>query len=155
MGTKFSDSLKDIDIVSNKKCLYCNKPFTEEVSCKECINSLEKLVENGDEKAMFNLATCYENGKETEKNLEKAFYWYQKAAENGVKEAMFNLAICYKNGKGTEKNLEKAFYWYQKAAENGVKKAMFNLAICYKNGKGTKKNLEKPFIGIKKQQKMV
>src|SRR5436305_6550150 len=68
---------------------------------------------------MNNLAKCYENGEGTEKNLKKAFYWYQKAAKNGNKNAMNNLAICYENGEGTEKNLEKAFYWYQKAAENG------------------------------------
>ncbi|RIA87861.1 hypothetical protein C1645_265247 [Glomus cerebriforme] len=39
-----------------------------------------KLAENGDKIAMNNLANCYKNVG-TEKNLEKAFYWYQKAAE--------------------------------------------------------------------------
>ncbi|CAB4417936.1 unnamed protein product [Rhizophagus irregularis] len=68
---------------------------------------------------MFNLANRYRDGEGTEKDLEKAFHWYQKAAENGHTNAMFNLAICHKNGEGTEKNLEKALQWYQKAAENG------------------------------------
>jgi hypothetical protein len=82
METKFNESNisgKDTDTVNTKYCLYCNKPFTEEILCKECINSLEKLTENGLSNAMVNLA----------------FYWYQKAAENGNKKAMFNLATYY------------------------------------------------------------
>ncbi|CAB4393543.1 unnamed protein product [Rhizophagus irregularis] len=94
---------------------------------------------------MFNLANCYYNGEGTEKNLEKAFHWYQKAAENGNEDSMFHLANYYKYGEGTKKNLEKAFYWYQKAAENGNKFAMFHLAKCYENGEETEKNLEKAF----------
>ncbi|RIA81548.1 hypothetical protein C1645_716941 [Glomus cerebriforme] len=101
---------------------------------------------------MNELACCYYNGKGTEKNLEKAFYWYQKASENenGNEIAMIGLAICYESGFGTEKNLEKAFYWYQKASENGNGFGMNNLAICYKNGKGTEKSLEKAFYWYQK-----
>ncbi len=102
--------------------------------------------------AQFNLARLYYNGEGTEKNLEKAFYWYQKAAEKQDKIAQFNLALLYYNSEGTEKNLEKAFYWYQKAAENGYIKAQNNLATLYENGKEIGK---RPFIGIKKLQKMV
>ncbi|RGB28202.1 hypothetical protein C1646_819278 [Rhizophagus diaphanus] len=99
---------------------------------------------------MFNLANRYYNGKGIEKNLEKAFHWYQKAAENGYTGAMNNLAYMYYNGEGTEKNLEKTFHWYQKAAENGDEKAMFNLAIFYHEGKGIEKNLEKSFYWYQK-----
>ncbi|EXX50137.1 hypothetical protein RirG_273700 [Rhizophagus irregularis DAOM 197198w] len=59
---------------------------------------------------MNNLAIFYENGEGIEKNLEKAFHWYQKAAENGNENAMNNLAICYESGEGIEKDLKKAFY---------------------------------------------
>ncbi|PKC64113.1 HCP-like protein, partial [Rhizophagus irregularis] len=120
---------KNIDAIGTKNCLYCNILFTEELWCKECINSLEKLAENGDKVAMLNLANYHKNGKEMEKNLEKAIYWYQKAAEKDVKEAMYNLAICYENGEGEEEDLEEAFYWYQKAAEKDHITAMFNLAL--------------------------
>ncbi|PKK79144.1 HCP-like protein [Rhizophagus irregularis] len=111
---------------------------------------VSKSTENGNEIAMYYLARCYKNGKGTEKNLEKSFYWYQIAAENGVKKAMNNLAICCYNGEGTEKNLEKAFYWYQKAAEKDYVNAMINLARCYYNGEGTEKDLEKAFHWFQK-----
>ncbi|POG63278.1 hypothetical protein GLOIN_2v1687962, partial [Rhizophagus irregularis DAOM 181602=DAOM 197198] len=81
METKFSN-ISVTDIVNTENCSYCKKPFTEELWCKECINCLEKSAENGFTDSMYNLAICYVNGEGTEKNLEKAFYWYQKAAEN-------------------------------------------------------------------------
>jgi TPR repeat protein len=52
-------------------------------------------VENGDKEAIVSLGVCYEKGVGTEKNLEKAFYWYQKAAENGDDEAILNLNKVY------------------------------------------------------------
>ncbi len=55
---------------------------------------------------MNNLAVCYIIKAGIEKNLEKAFYWYQKATENGYINAQCNLAEIYYNDKETE----KAFY---------------------------------------------
>jgi hypothetical protein len=55
METKFNESNilgKDTDTVNTINCSYCNKPFTEKVSCKECVNSLEKLAEKGLSNAM-------------------------------------------------------------------------------------------------------
>ena len=62
------------------------------------IKDLYKAAENKDINAQFNLALLYENGEGTEKNLEKAFYWYQKVAENGHDFAQ-NI---YEKGEGTE-----------------------------------------------------
>jgi TPR repeat protein len=80
-----------------------------------------------------------------EKDLGKAFYWYQKAAEGGNVKAMYGLALHYYNGEGMEKDLGKAFHWYQKAAEGDNVNSMYNLAFCYYNGEETEKNLGKAF----------
>ena len=84
---------------------------------------LYKAAENKDIEAQFNIALLYQNGEKIEKNLEKAFYWYQKVAEGGYSTGQYNLGCLYYNSKDIEENLEKAFYWYQKAAENGNIKA--------------------------------
>ena len=106
---------------------------------------LYNAAENGNDSIQFKLAYLYHNGKGIEKNLEKAFYWYQKAAENSYNAAQYILSTLYKDGKGTEMNLEKSFYWCQKVAENGIKEAQCKLASLYYNGEGTEKNLKNAF----------
>ncbi|GBB99141.1 hypothetical protein RclHR1_03430002 [Rhizophagus clarus] len=69
------------------------KPFAE-VDLKKTFCWYQKAAENGDAKAMFNLALCYENGKGTEVDMGKAFCWYQKAAEDG--NISFNNRFCNK-----------------------------------------------------------
>ncbi len=39
------------------------------------------------------ISLCYKNRKGAEKNLEKAFYWYQKVAENGDNNAMNDFTM--------------------------------------------------------------
>ena len=90
-------------------------------------NEIKETAENNIKEAQYNLAKCYENGEGTERNLEKAFYWYQKAAENGYTNAQVNLAVLYERGEGTKKNLEMTFYWNRKAAENGNTTGQYNL----------------------------
>src|SRR3954452_22862002 len=70
---------------------------------------------------MNRLSFYYKDGIATEKDLEKALYWFQKAAEGGLVDAMYDLALCYEDEEGIEKDLEKAFYWYQKVAESNSK----------------------------------
>ena len=42
-----------------------------------------KAAENGFDNAQCDLGCLYERGERTEKDLGKAFYWYQRAAESG------------------------------------------------------------------------
>src|SRR2546423_2801092 len=45
---------------------------------KEAFELIEKLADKGNVESQCHLAFAYENGKGTEKDLKKAFNWYQK-----------------------------------------------------------------------------
>ena len=91
----------------------------------------KKSAEQGNSRAQYNLAKCYENGEGVVKDYEQAVYWYTQAAEQGDADAQNNLGLMYENGAGVEKNLEKAIYWYQQAAELGDANAQCNLGQIY------------------------
>ncbi|CAI2173807.1 619_t:CDS:2 [Funneliformis geosporum] len=74
-------------------------------------------------------AKFYQNGWEIEKDLKKAFYWYQKSIIN---------AKCYQNGWGIKIDLENAFHWYQESSIQNNSNSLYNLAKCYQNGLGIK-----------------
>lgn len=76
----------------------------------------QKLVEKGNVDGVYELIICYENGKGTEKYLEKASYWYQKATVKATvdryRSAAYNLAQHYKDIK----NLKMAFSLVSKSS---------------------------------------
>lgn len=55
----------------------------------------EKSSKQGYNNAQWKLRFFYEKGKGTEKNLEKAIYWYEKS---GHMNAQYNLGSLYENG---------------------------------------------------------
>ena len=115
----------------------------EDVDAEKAFIYFEIAAEQGFDKAQFNLALMYDEGKGVAQNDEKAVYWYQTAAEQGYAKAQFNLALMYRNGEGVAQNDEKAVYWYQTAAEQGDALAQNNLALMYRNGEGVAQNDEK------------
>ena len=133
---------------------------------------MQRAAEEGDAKALYKLGLYHLNGVGTEKSRDKAsdcfnrsaalnhgsamymlgclekdvvkaFEWFQKGAEQGCAQAQNNLGICYESGRGTPRNADKAFLWYSKAAESGYSEAQYNLATCYESGTGTAKDKDK------------
>ncbi|GES98902.1 kinase-like domain-containing protein [Rhizophagus clarus] len=115
-----------------KLAYYYNKGIGTEIAAKK-----------GHKYAQNNLGILYGNDKKTERDSEKAFYWFNKAAENGNEIAQYNLGIYYAIGKGVEKDVTKAFENYEKSAENGYIDAQAHLGYCYSSGYGTDKDLGK------------
>lgn len=90
-------------------------------------------------------AVLFRDGRECERNLDKAFSKFSSAAIGGYQEAQYELALCYKNGIGAEQDLEQAFYWFESAALQGHLQAKLKLAFCYQRGLGVEKNLVTAF----------
>ena len=110
----------------------------------------EESAKKGNAEAQFNLGNCYYNGKDIQKDYEKAVYWYTKAAEQGHAQAQYNLGNRYDNGEGIEQDHIKAAQWFTKASEQGHMGAQFNLGICYAKGEGVQQNYEKAAYWYKK-----
>lgn len=109
-------------------------------------NEFKSLAENGDMTAKPILASFYQNGIGTKKDLNKAFELFLEVATSGNNIMVFNnLAGMYYNGEGTTKDFDQAFYWYNKAAKSGDSTASYNLGIMYSNGRGVAKNLSKAY----------
>lgn len=88
-----------------------------------------------------NLGLMYLNGHGTDKDLTKAFVWFDKAAKRGLPESKHNLGLMYANGYGVKKDTAKAYMWFHKAALLGNVKSMATLASFHIDELIGKKNL--------------
>lgn len=59
------------------------------------ITELQQRAEEGDAQAQFELALCYANGTDADRNAELALEWIRKAAEQGHINAQFALGLYY------------------------------------------------------------
>lgn len=106
-----------------------------------------------DANAMFNLATCYEEGIGVNKNPYQALEWYEAAAKQDHTQARIKAGEFYEKGNGVDRNPNKAFQYYKAAAEQGDAEAQNKLGICYDEGIGVKKNPEEAFKWYQKAAK--
>ena len=123
-----------------------------EALSKECWNKLLTLAENGDDKSQFEVGSYFENGEANivEKNLSKAFEWYQKAYEKGNIDATVRMADFLSEGICCKQDIDLAIKLYNIGIENGSSIASNNLATVYRD----KQDFEKEFELYKKTQEL-
>ncbi len=97
--------------------------------------------------AIYNLGTCYYNGKGVTRNPERAFELYKKSADMMFPMAIFEVGNAYEKGFDgvVEPDYKKAIEYYKKGIELGNGDCMNNLAVMYMDGKGVRKNKKKGF----------
>jgi localization factor PodJL len=95
---------------------------------------LRQAASNGDERAQFEVAAIYTEGRAVPQDLKAAAKWYERAAAQGFAPAQYRLGSLYEHGEGVAKDLSQARLWYERAAEAGNRMAMHNLAALYAGG---------------------
>jgi localization factor PodJL len=97
--------------------------------------ALREAAAKGENKALFEIASRYADGRGVAKDAKKAFEWFQKAADAGFAPAQFRVGSYYEKGIGVDqRSPQKAKEFYQLAAEQGNASAMHNLAVLYAMG---------------------
>ena len=100
-----------------------------------------RAAEQGNIKAMHNLAVLSANQSKGAPDYTTAAIWFEKAAEHGLSDSQFNLAVLNENGLGVEQNMVAAYKWLSLAAKSGDKEAIRRRDIL--KGKLTAEQLAK------------
>lgn len=144
-----SDDLKEkwtnkyLELVDdNEKGIY----FLNNKNYEEAIFYFKRSAENGKPHSMYRLGSYYDKGSYVEKDVNKAFEYFEKAAALEHKESLFACALYYNDGKiGGIPNYEKAFHYAEKAAKLNDEQALYLLGHYYENGIFVKKDIEKAY----------
>ena len=89
-------------------------------------NQNQKLANQGDAAAQYNLGLMYDKGEGVRQDYLKARQWYEKAANQGYAQAQFNLGVIYYHGKGVRQNIATAKEFFGKACDNGFQEGCDN-----------------------------
>lgn len=104
----------------------------------ELFERIQKLAEQEDVVAQFEIADMYKNGYGCPQDSEKQIYWLSQASENGFVLGMKKLSDIYWD----KNDYENTYKWYKKAAELGDAVSQNKLANLYYNGQGVEQGYE-------------
>lgn len=104
------------------------------------LQEFQRLAEQGDVAAQYNLAILYATGKGVTPDPAESLKWFQEAAATGDAPAQFYLGYLYSQGKGVKQDHGAAAKWYFLAATRGNSRAQFNLGRLHYMGMGVPKD---------------
>lgn len=103
--------------------------------------NLSRLLQQGDVRAMNNVALLWARGYDGRQSYDEALRWWKAAAGRGYTVAMNNIGLLYANGHGVTQDFGEAFNWWHQSAFLGNAWAMNNVGDLYENGLGVEQNL--------------
>ena len=152
------------NIAATYKCGYfyfMGRPYYLYKDYGKAFSFFSKAAEQGDMNSQSYMGYCFENGKGTLQNMERAKEWYEKAANQGntyAKERLLSINPTDANAQNDlgvkfyneNKDYSEAIKWFKKAAAQGHKYAEYNMGLCYEYGNGTTKNKQEALAWYKK-----
>lgn len=127
---------------------------------QDTLTILTQRAANGDATAQNTLGNWYYEGRNVERDYNKAAHWWAKAAQQQNADGVGNLALCYQLGRGLKADSVKALELYKRAIELGNKgiipqheklaegqnASLFSAQLmyqCYSRGIGVKRDEQK------------
>ena len=98
-------------------------------------------AQKGDARALYDLALCYEQGREVKQDYSKAADYLLQSAEKGYTPAEVRLGSFFGRGLGVQKDMQQAINWYRKAAEQGDPLAQYAMGSFCSIGRGVPKDV--------------
>lgn len=96
---------------------------------------LTKAAENGDDRAIYAIATWHLFGNDIiEKNEERGVSMLLSLEKSNIAEALFDIAVSYDHGRHVERDTDKAFSFYMRSALLGDKSACDQISQFYAEG---------------------
>lgn len=109
------------------------------------LSSLERLAQESDGDARYELGVRYFTGTGVEKNETRAFSYWLQAAKSGHLESENEVGVCFAKGEGTDKDMSQAAAWYSKAAAEGSGDAADSMGVRYLYGRDLPQDSERAF----------
>jgi TPR repeat protein len=114
--------------------------YAVEGNCQQAVRLYKQAVKLGCVRAVYNLASCYQDGFGVEKDSGVSTDMLIVAANDGYNIAQYHLSTRYLEGHRLPKNDKIALEWCKKSAEGGYAGAQNSLASRYVAGSGVRKN---------------
>jgi TPR repeat protein len=111
---------------------YCGEEGipADPIRSKQWLVRLEKLAEEGNHEAQWELGQQHRFGNLLAKSVERANYWLERSAEGGYGDAQHHLAWYFETGQyGYPLDQAAAADWYQRAFQQGNPETLYLFAM--------------------------
>jgi GAF domain/PilZ domain/Sel1 repeat len=115
-----------LELNSNKSALKSPAPAQSSAADPE---SMQRLAEQGDAVAQFEVGARYATGEDVPQDYSQALSWFLKSAEQGNVPAQATLGAYYWAGRGVPQDLSKAYYWAILAEAGGDESSKYRVAL--------------------------